>query len=113
MARVVATEAGTPARDEDRRGTPPWWTEADEAELAALTWELIDGIFEHRETCSRCIAHATRETGSLPCPNVRNAIEVVADWRYRRELLSRALWLRRQRELLEYERDLAAFRGAA
>jgi hypothetical protein len=91
----------------ERPAQPPWWTEADNAELAVLTRELVDGIFEHRPQCASCAK------GYPPCPHIRAAIAIVVDWRDRRELESRARWLRRQRELLEYGRDVAAFRGVA
>lgn len=94
---AVAVNA-EPARDEHE--TPPWWTEADRAELDALTWALVDGIFEHREHCATCAA------GHPPCPHIAKAIGTVLNWRKGRELQSRARWLRLQRELLQYERDV-------
>lgn len=72
----------------------PWWSEADQAELDCLLWELVDGIFEHRERCRRCVAHRAHEKGSLPCPHVVKAIGIVVDWQHRRELVSRAAYLR-------------------
>jgi hypothetical protein len=93
-----------------RRGpgaTASWWTEADDAELAALTRELVWGIFDHREQpCSSCARVAAGELAV--CPHIARAIAIVVDWRDARELLSRARWVRRQRELLEYQRDVLA-----
>lgn len=102
---AVAVNA-EPARDEHK--TPPWWTEADAAELHALTWALVDGWFEHRERCTRCAR--ARETG-IACPHTQKAVQIVVDWRHARELESRARWLRLQRELLQYERDLLVFKA--
>ncbi len=78
-----------------------WWTDADDAELAALVEELVDGIFEHRPQCASCAKRYP------PCPHVRKALDVVVDWRHRRGRLSYARWVRWERELLEYRRDLA------
>lgn len=91
----------------DAAATPPWWTESDSAELDALVWALVDGIFEHRSQCASC----AREYP--PCPHIAEAIGMVVDWRKGRELESRARWLRKQRELLEFERDALRHRGAA
>ena len=96
------------AKISDAPDAQPWWTEADQAELASLTWELVDGIYEHRPLCARCAE------GYPPCPHIQKAIGIVVDWRWRRGLISYAVWLRRQRELLEYGRDVFLFnRGAA
>lgn len=74
---------------------PRWWTDADQAELEALVSELADGVAEHRPRCISCAAEYP------PCPHVRTAIETVVDWLRRRELRSRAQWLRAQRDALE------------
>jgi len=42
----------------------------------------------HGDTCVRC----------NPCPSLRLAIELVLEWREARELLSRAEWLRAERD---------------
>lgn len=63
------------------------WTAADTAELDVLINELVDCFFEHRETCAACKQRQ-------PCPQLRIAIEVVIDWRRKRELLSTAENLR-------------------
>jgi hypothetical protein len=88
------------------RARPAWWTDADQAELECLLRELVDGVFEHRERCERCLA------GYPPCPHVGRAIEVVLDWREARELFSKARWLRWQQELLDFRRDVARHRRA-
>ncbi len=89
----------------------PYWTAADAAELDALTYELVDAVFDHRERgCTVCAA------GVEPCPRVRAAIEVVACWRRRRILLSRAKHLRLRQELdhvLAELRELEEARCAA
>ncbi len=44
------------------------------------------------------IAHGANCPRCNPCPHVRNAIETVLEWREARELLSRAEWLRAERD---------------
>ncbi|MDW8339735.1 MAG: hypothetical protein RMM28_11410 [Thermoleophilia bacterium] len=78
---------------------PPWWTEADAAELDLLTWVLVDAYFEHRPRCSICAS------GEHPCPHVQRAIREVVEWIELRELASRARWLRLERERLEIRRE--------
>jgi hypothetical protein len=82
-------------------GPPPWWTDADQAELDCLLWELVDGVEAHRPQCASCAA------GFPPCPHVQRAIAVVLEWRHRRGLLSRARWLRIERELGELAAERA------
>lgn len=72
-----------------------------------LTWELVDGIFEHRERCASCARR--RETGQ-PCPHVIKAIHVVKDWQQGRELRSYARWVRLQVDLFELAQDKIAHR---
>jgi hypothetical protein len=67
------------------------WTEADQAELDVVVWELLSRYEEHRARCPRC--QAERETG-WPCPRWREAWGLVEDWIARRQLLSRAQLLR-------------------
>lgn len=86
-----------PARDGTNRR--PFWTEADQAEWELLAWALVDGSFEHREQCATCTA------GYPPCPHIAKAIQIVLDWHRGRELLALA-----RRDLVEFKRDLAAFR---
>jgi hypothetical protein len=62
---------------------PAWWSPVDDAELAVLVRELVDRAWGHR--CE-----------SVPCPDVRAAVEIVVDWRARRMLRSRARWLAEQ-----------------
>ena len=71
------------------------WTEADQAELDALIWELVSRVPEHRARCSRCEAEA--RTG-FPCLHVGEAIDAVLGWVDARRLLSRAQYLRRREE---------------
>jgi hypothetical protein len=68
--------------------TLPYWTEADAAELDALTRELVDRVFDHRVVCELCSG------ARLPCPHVTAAIESVVEWRQRRIQFSRARHLR-------------------
>jgi hypothetical protein len=70
---------------------PPYWTEADEAELAAVVFALIRDHADHRKRCPAC------QTGG-PCLSVRQAIEYAVEWAHYRHLLSRAEWLRQQPE---------------
>jgi len=76
----------------------PWWTEADDAELSALVWELVDGIADHRPRCASCARYAA---GGIPCAHIGRAVQAVLDWIYGRELLSRARWFRYRRDELE------------
>jgi hypothetical protein len=73
----------------------PWWTAADRAELNALTHELTEQVFSHREQCSVCAA------GFPPCPAVQAAIGRVIQWRQARILLSQAVWLRARQDRLD------------
>ena len=98
---AVTNRAASPP---DEKAPPPWWTEADDAELAALVWELVDEIFEHRPQCASCAAVYP------PCPHIGRAIQIVIDWYAGRELLSRARRLRWERELIDYQRDLLILR---
>jgi hypothetical protein len=75
----------------------PWWTEADDAELAVLVAELMLLMPEHRAWCPAC--ELQRREG-WPCRSVTSAIAAIINWHWRRDLLSRAEWLRR----LEQER---------
>lgn len=72
------------------------WTAADAAEQDALINELVRCFFEHRDTCDHCLAWKAKLPGSLPCPDLHTAIEIVLEWRRHRELLSRAEALRLQ-----------------
>lgn len=70
------------------------WTAADAAEQDVLIDELARCFFEHRRECAHCIRWDERTPGSTPCPHLKTAIDVVLEWRRRRELLSRAEQLR-------------------
>lgn len=80
------------------------WTEADAAEQDVLVDELARCFMEHREECDICTNWRSKQPGATPCPALRIAIDVVLDWRRRRELLSRAEELR----LHEQARNAAA-----
>ena len=71
------------------------WTPADAAEQDVLIDELVRCYFEHLETCDAC--KSRRGGYGEPCPKLRTAIDVVLEWRRRRELLSRAEALRMER----------------
>jgi hypothetical protein len=66
---------------------PLGWTQADQAELDVLLAELVGAGFAHRD-CARCCSLGTW------CAPMAEAFEAVADWRWRRSLLSRAHALR-------------------
>jgi hypothetical protein len=67
---------------------PPWWTEADEAELEVVAWELTGALIAHRDHCSIC-----RDLGHL-CPVIGEAVDAAGHWKRGRSLLSRAEYLR-------------------
>jgi hypothetical protein len=74
-----------------------------------VIWELVSGFWEHRPRCPAC------QTGPS-CPFVRLAVGIVLDWHRRRDLLSRAEWLREKQADLEVELRLlrrSAGEGAA
>jgi hypothetical protein len=79
---------------------PPWWTEADQAELDVLVNELVRAGFAHRAGCSICSARAGW------CEAMRDALEGLVEWRRGRELRSKAAWLR-AREMVHEERAAA------
>ena len=68
--------------------TEYYWTEADEAELDVLVFELVRAVHAHREGCSIC-----REGGPWCAPLV-GALDAVVEWRRGRILRSKAQWLR-------------------
>jgi hypothetical protein len=70
----------------------PTWTEADQAELDVLTWEFVDGAWNHRERCSVC------SRGGPWCNGVRKAFELLLDWQRLRQLLTRAEALREHQD---------------
>jgi hypothetical protein len=73
----------------------PWWTEADEAELAVVVWELVTGYEEHKALdCPGCASPG-------PCPQVREAVEAAVDWARKRHLVSRGQLLRERQADLE------------
>ena len=75
-------------------------TPADLAEQDVLLWALVDGYATHWEKCRAC--QPNPEPGvPYPCPHLRQAIDVVLDWRYARALLSKA-------QALRIEQDVAA-----
>jgi hypothetical protein len=73
----------------------PWWTAADDAELAVLVRDLVELAFLHRERCDEC-----RSEGRS-CAVVREAIEVVLEWRERRSARSFAVALRARQDVLD------------
>lgn len=82
----------------------PWWTPADQAELEALTWALADAYHEHREHCLIC----RKDDWGKQCPQLREAIQIVLDWRQSRILHSKARYLRLAAELAHVQEQLAA-----
>jgi hypothetical protein len=85
---------------------PPWWTAADEAELAAVVFALIRDHADHRKRCPAC------QVGG-PCLSVRQAIRAAVEWAHGRHLLSRAQWLREQEADVEAELRVLGEEGAA
>ena len=81
---------------------PPYWSEADAAELNVIVFALTRGVFRHRERCAACAAAGSE----LFCKQVDRAIEEALDWRRFRWLLSRAEWLRALQNETD-ERDVA------
>jgi hypothetical protein len=82
--------------------TPPWWTDADAAELRVLIEELVDGVYLHRERCAVCCE------GAAWCRPLQEALEVVVHWRGRRLSASYAAAMRAKQDLA----DLADRRAA-
>jgi hypothetical protein len=74
---------------------PAWWSAADQAELDVLILELVDGVADHRERCRVCSA------GGPWCAGLREAFDVVLEWRRRRRLYSLATWLRARQDLAD------------
>ena len=74
---------------------PAYWTPADQAELDLLIGELVHVGFLHRERCPECAAIGR------PCAKVADAIETVIDWRDRRMLRARAIYLRVRQDTSE------------
>lgn len=83
------------SRGHAKRRLEPWVTGADRAELALLVREFVDGAFEHRPTCEACLA-------GDPCSALRDAIEIVLDWRNRRSSRSFAVAMRARQDLADW-----------
>jgi hypothetical protein len=73
------------------RTRPPWWTEADQAEFDVVTFEIVYGLPRHVALCPAC--HERRY-----CRHASAALGFAVLWRERRELLSKAEYLRRREE---------------
>jgi hypothetical protein len=71
---------------------PPWWTEADQAELDLFIAEFVNTAWTHRERCPRCSA------GGPWCDPLRRALQDVVDWRWLRALQGRAAYLRARQD---------------
>lgn len=72
----------------------PWFTDADLAEQEVLVRELVDGYFEHRESCPDC-----SQGNSGLCRPFKNAIYVVLHWREDRSARSFATAMRALEDL--------------
>ena len=70
----------------------PWTTEADRAELHIAVWELL-AMIETHDACAAC-AEARARTCHYHCEPVGLAIDAVVEWWERRNLLSKAQFLR-------------------
>jgi hypothetical protein len=86
----------TGASAHGRTAAPPWSTDADTGELELLVRELVDGAFEHRQSCGVC-----RNGDS--CPALRAAIEAVLEWRDRRSLRSLVVGLRARQDMVDWQ----------
>jgi hypothetical protein len=73
------------------RSSPPWWTEADEAERDLLVFELVRHLPAHAARCRAC--QERRD-----CPHAQEALEIFLEWQTGRRLLSRATYLRDREE---------------
>lgn len=60
--------------------TPPWWTEADQAEWDLVLWTVVDAIFD-------------LERGD---PRTAVIVGLAIEWCTARSLLSKAEWYRRR-----------------
>jgi len=70
--------------------SPPYWSEADAAELDVLIYALVRSVLRHRDACAAC---AVAGSGTY-CNKVDQAIGEVLGWQRFRALLSKAEWLR-------------------
>jgi hypothetical protein len=80
-------------RRHSRTGAP-WWTDADQAELNAILWEFVECARTHKRDCAAC---RTAMTGW--CVPLAEAWDAVEGWIARRQLLSRAEWLRARQKV--------------
>jgi hypothetical protein len=80
----------------------PWWTDADTAELGALSFEFTRAVSIHREQCDTCRA------GGPWCPVIRAAFDAVLEWRDSRRHRSRAAWLRARQDAADSVHEAAA-----
>lgn len=74
-----------------------WWTDADQAELEVLIDAFVRGVLDHRARCPHCTTHEPW------CENLRDAFDVVLEWRNTRARRSRAFWLREEADEVEAE----------
>lgn len=71
-----------------RTDTELWWSEADKAEIDAVSYELVEAMKEHEESCEQC-----RTTG-YGCAVIRDVLEATIAWRDGRLLRTKAETLR-------------------
>lgn len=67
--------------------TAPWWTDADQAELDIIAHDLVTATRAHSDHCQVCRAGGA-------CQPLRDAYDAVAEWKRRRNLLSKATFYR-------------------
>lgn len=79
---------------------PPWWTDADAAELALLVRTFVDGAYDHREHCGVC------SRGEVWCAGVPDAFETVMEWMEWRRARSFASAMRARQDIVD--RQVAA-----
>lgn len=65
-----------------------WWTEADEAEIDLVAYELVDAMKTHEENCPEC------QAAGYGCTVIRDLLELAVRWRDKRLLETKAETIR-------------------
>jgi len=71
-----------------RTPTQRWWTEADEAEIDLVAYELVDAMKTHEENCLEC------QVQGYGCAVIRDLLELTIRWRDKRLLETKAETIR-------------------
>jgi PIN domain nuclease of toxin-antitoxin system len=81
------------------------WTQADQAELDLLTWELVHAHHDHRSACPDCQALGR------PCERLAegtaHVTEMIVAWRDRRIRATTAEQARQEQDRIDEERAQA------